>query len=282
MRRRDFLAAAAVVPMLRGGQAAFTPHTGRLKQALFRSVFDPSMTFEAMCREAVRLGAHGFDAIETSDWPVMRRMGLVPTLAFPTVTPAPFRDGIGHRQLHDRLEAALHAQIDQCARDGCAMIPLAGGQRLGMSSEEAADNCVAFFNRVKAHAEEKQITLCTEVMNKYDRPDQCCNHVAWAVDVLRRVNSPRVKLLFDIYHVQIQDGDISRHLRDHIQWIAHVHTAGVPGRHEIDEHQELNYRFIAETLAELGYDGYVSHEYTPTPARDPLEGIRRALAIMNV
>jgi len=87
-------------------------------------------------------------------------------------------------------------------------------------------------NRVKAHAEEKQITLCTEVMNKYDRPDQCCDHVAWAVDVLRRVNSPRVKLLFDIYHVQIQDGDISRHLRDNIQWIAHVHTAGVPGRYE--------------------------------------------------
>ena len=132
------------------------------------------------------------------------------------------------------------------------MIPVVGGQRRGLSFEAGADNCVSFFNRIKAHAEDKGITVCIEVMNKYDRPDQFCDHVTWGVDVCRRVNSPRIKLLFDIYHVQIQDGDICRNLRDNLQWIAHIHTAGVPGRHEIDETQELNYRFIAQTWLILG------------------------------
>jgi hydroxypyruvate isomerase len=164
------------------------------------------MSFEAMCQQAVRLGAHGFDAVEASEWPTMRRFGLVPTLAYPEVTPPPFGEGIGRPELHERMEALLHGQIEQCARDGCGTIPVAGGQRARLSYEAGADNCVAFFNRIKAHAEAKRITVCIEVMNRYDRPDQFCDHVAWGVDVCRRVNSPRIKLLFDIYHAQIQDG----------------------------------------------------------------------------
>jgi hydroxypyruvate isomerase len=282
MRRREFLGVVAAVPGLAAAQVPYSPSTGRLKQTLFRSAFDQTMSFETMCREAVRLGAYGFDAVEASDWPTMRRFGLVPTLAYPEVTPIPFRDGVGRPELHDRLETLMHAQIDQCARDGCGVIPVAGGQRRGLSYEAGADHCVAFFNRIKSHAEDKRITVCIEVMNKYDRPDQFCDHVAWGVDVCRRVNSPRIRLLFDIYHVQIQDGDICRNLRDHFQWIGHIHTAGVPGRHEIDETQELNYRFVAQTLADLGYSGYVAHEYTPTPGRDPLVSLSRTLAIMNV
>jgi hydroxypyruvate isomerase len=282
MKRREFLAAVAAVPTLVTAQAQSSPRTGRLKQTLFRSAFDLKMSFEAMCQEAVRLGAYGFDAVEASEWPTIRRFGLVPTLAYPEVTPQPFRDGVARPEFHDRMETLLHAQIDQCARDGCGVIPVAGGQRRTMSYEAGADNCVAFFNRIKAHAEDKRITVCIEVMNKYDRPDQFCDHVAWGVDVCRRVNSPRIKLLFDIYHAQIQDGDICRNLRDNLQWIAHIHTAGVPGRHEIDETQELNYRFIAQTLADLGYGGYVAHEYTPAPGRDPLASLRRTLEIMNV
>jgi len=259
-----------------------TPRKGRLKQTLFRSAFDPKMSFEDMCREAARVGAHGFDAVEASEWPTLRRFGLVPTLAYPEATPPPFADGVGHKELHDRLETTLHAQIDQCARDGCAVIPVAGGQRRGISYEEGADNCVALFDRIKAHAADQQITVCIEVMNEFDRPDQFCDHVAWGVDVCRRTNSPWIKLVFDIYHVQIQDGDVCRNFSDNQQWIGHVHTAGVPGRHEIDETQELNYRFIAKTMADLGYRGYVAHEYTPAPGRDPLASVRRTLEIMDV
>jgi hydroxypyruvate isomerase len=282
MRRREFLAAAAAIPALGFAQAPFTPRTGRLKQALFRSAFDQKMSFDDMCREAVRLGAHGFDAVDLSLWPTMRRYGLVPTIAPPDITPAPFKDGVARKELRAQMEPAMHAFIDVCAREGCKTIPALGGQRQGMSYEEGADNAVAFFNGIKAHAEDRRVTVCIEVMNRYDRPDQVCDRLAWARQVLERVNSPYVKLLFDIYHVQIQDGDICRNLRDHKDLIAHIHTAGVPGRHEIDETQELNYRFIAQTIAELGYTGYVAHEYTPAPGRDPLVSLRRTLEIMNV
>jgi hydroxypyruvate isomerase len=141
---------------------------------------------------------------------------------------------------------------------------------------------VAFFNRIKTHAEEKGITICIEIMNKVDRPDQMYDHVGWGVDVCRRVNSPRIKVLFDIYHAQITDGDVTRNITENIQWIAHFHTGGVPGRHEIDETQELNYRFIAQTIASLGFAGYVTHEYFPSPGRDPLQGLARAVEIMDV
>src|SRR4051812_26178895 len=285
MRRREFMASLSAAPLSslvsrRPAQPA--PRTGRLKQALFRSAFDPNASFEAVCRTAVDLGAYGFDAIESRDWPTLKRFGLAPTLAFPEVTPPPFLDGIAHGERHAPMEAVMHTQIDRCAREGCGLIPVAGGQRRGMSYEEGADNTVAFLNRIKAHAEDKGITVCIEVMNKFDRPDQTCDHLAWAIQVLQRVGSSRVKLLFDIYHIQIADGDIVRHIRDNIQWIAHFHTAGVPGRHEIDDTQELNYRFIAHVIADLGFAGYVAHEYTPTPGRDPLMSIKRTLDIMNV
>jgi hydroxypyruvate isomerase len=240
------------------------------------------MPFEDMCREAARLGCHGFDAVDASDWPVLRRHGLVPTLAAPSVTPAPFADGVGRKELHGQMESLMHGLIDQCAAEGCALIPVVGGQRRGMSHEDGAQNSVAFFNRIKTHAEEKGITICIEIMNKFDRPDQMYDHVGWGVDVCRRVNSPRIKVLFDIYHAQITDGDVTRNITENIQWIAHFHTGGVPGRHEIDETQELNYRFIAQTIASLGFAGYVTHEYFPSPGRDPLQGLARAVEIMDV
>lgn len=283
MQRREFLTAMSAMPLASvGRRREQTARTGRLKQALVRSVFDPKMPFEDACRVAAELGVHGLDGIAASDWPVMKRFGLKPTIAFPEATPPPFQDGVARKERHAAMAAAIHAQIDLCAREGCGAIPVVGGQRRGMSYEEGADNSVAFFNQIKAHAEDKAITICIEVMNKYDRPDQVCDRVAWAVDVLHRVNSPRIKLLFDIYHIQITDGDIVRHIRDNIQWIGHVHTAGVPGRHEIDETQELNYRFIAQAIADLGYAGYVAHEYTPSPGRDPIASARRSLEIMTV
>ena len=167
------------------------------------------------------------------------------------------------------------------------MITVAG-QRRGMPYEEGADHCVAFFNRVKAHAEDKGVTICLEIMNSkfkdnaLGRFDQICDHVAWGAGVVKRVNSPRIKLLFDIYHVQTMDGDVTRNIRENIQWIAHFHTGGVPGRHEIDDTQELNYRFVAQAIADLGFTGYIAHEYRPTPGRDPLQDLAQAMDIMTV
>jgi hydroxypyruvate isomerase len=199
-----------------------------------------------------------------------------------------FEDGLIRKELHDKLVESVRANLDLCAANGCPNMISVGGQRRGMSYEEGADNAVAFLNRVKAHAEDKGVTICLEVMNnKFTDPalgrvDQICNHVAWGVDVCKRVNSPRVKILFDIYHAQIMDGDVCHNIRENIQWIGHFHTGGVPGRHEIDDTQELNYRFIAKTIADLGFTGYVSHEYRPAPGRDPIQSFAQAMDIMDV
>ena len=144
------------------------------------------------------------------------------------------------------------------------------GNRRGMDDRVGADNCVAFLNKVKAQAEDKGVTICMEYLNsKVNHKDYMFDHIAWGVDVMKRVNSPRVKILFDIYHAQIMDGDIVRNIRDNFQHIAHFHTGGNPGRHDIDDTQELNYRFIAQAIADLGFTGFVSHEYSPRPRARP-------------
>jgi hydroxypyruvate isomerase len=152
-----------------------------------------------------------------------------------------------------------------------------------MADAEGADNSVAWLNRIKSHAEDKGVNVCMEYLNsKVNHKDYMFDHLPWGVDVVKRVNSPRVKILFDIYHAQIMDGDIVRNIRDNFQWIGHFHTGGNPGRHEIDETQELNYRFIAQAIADLGYAGYVAHEYGPAQGRDPIASLKQAVGIFDV
>jgi hydroxypyruvate isomerase len=118
--------------------------------------------------------------------------------------------------------------------------------------------------------------------SKVNHKDYMFDHIAWGVDVMKRVNSPRVKILFDIYHAQIMDGDIVRNIRDNFRWIAHFHTGGNPGRHDIDDTQELNYRFIMQAIADLGFTGFVSHEYSPTQGHDPIATLNKAIEICDV
>jgi hydroxypyruvate isomerase len=119
-----------------------------------------------------------------------------------------------------------------------------------------------------------------ELLNsKVNHKDYMCDHATWGVELMKRINSPRIKLLYDIYHMQIMDGDIARTIRDNIQYIAHFHTGGNPGRHEIDETQELNYHFVAQAIADTGFSGYIAHEYSPAPGRDPLQSLEQAMKI---
>lgn len=289
MRRRDFvtsLAAASAAAAQTSAPAVPVERKGRLKQCAMRVNFDPKMAFDDQCRIAAGLGCKGFDLIGQKDWPTLRKYGLIPTMA--GSAPVTIQDGLIRKELHDAIEKGLRTAIDDCAEGGCPNIITVGGQRRGMSNAEGADNCVAILNRLKAHAEDKNVTICMEIMNSKLTPDtlgrldQICDHVAWGVDVCKRVNSPRVKLLFDIYHVQIMDGDLARNIQQNFQWIGHFHTGGVPGRHEIDDTQEINYRFLAKTIADLGYTGYVSHEFRPSPDRDPVQSLTKALEIMDV
>jgi hydroxypyruvate isomerase len=291
MRRRDFfnIAATAVAANASGQTASAqtgVPRKGRLKQTVMTTVFDPKMSFDDMCRHAAELGVKGMDTVPVETWPTLKKYGLIPTMG-PTggVT---FRDGLIRKELHSSLEKSMGETIDVCAANGCPNMITVGGQRRGMSYEEGAENAVAMLNRVKTRAEDKGVTICLEIMNSkykdpaFGREDQICDHVAWGVDVCKRVNSPRVKLLFSIYHVQIMDGDICANIRENFQWIAHFDTGGVPGRHEIDDTQEINYRFVAKTIADLGFTGYICHEYRPSPGSDPIQTLAKVLEIMDV
>jgi hydroxypyruvate isomerase len=281
MRRRDFLptvaltAAAAQTP-------APPPRKGRLKQCVTRGVFAHDMSFEDTCRTAARLGLKGYDLEGPEQWPMLKKYGLTPTM-WPPGPGGTISDALNRTENHAPLEKAMHQALDDAAANGVPSIITFSGNRQGMADAEGADNCVAFLNRAKAHAEDKGVNICMELLNsKVNHKDYMFDHVAWGVEVMQRVNSPRVKILFDIYHAQIMDGDIVRNIRDHFQWIGHFHTGGNPGRHEIDETQELNYRFIAQAIAELGFTGYVAHEYWPAPGRDAIASLEQAVRIFDV
>ena len=281
MRRRDFLptlaltAAAAQTPAPSAGK-------GRLKQCVTRGVFARDMSFEDTCRTAARLGLKGYDLEGPEQWPMLKRYGLVPTM-WPPGPGGTISNALNRAENHAALEKAMHQALDDAAANGVPSIITFSGNRAGLADAEGADNCVAFLNRVKAHAEDKGVNICMELLNsKVNHKDYMFDHIAWGVDVMKRVNSPRVKILFDIYHAQIMDGDIVRNIRDYYQWIGHFHTGGNPGRHEIDETQELNYRFIAQAIAELGFSGYIAHEYTPAPGRDAIASLQQAVRIFDV
>jgi len=281
MRRRDFLPALAVSAA--AAQTSAPPERkGRLKQCVTRGVFARGMSFEDTCREAARAGCYGYDLIGPADWPTLKKYGLIPTM-YPAGAGGTISDALNRKENHAQIEKQMHAAIDESAANGVPSVITFSGNRRGMGDAEGADNCVVFLNRIKAHAEDKGITICMEYLNsKVNHKDYMFDHIAWGVDVMKRVNSPRVKILYDIYHAQIMDGDIVRNIRDHYQWIGHFHTGGNPGRHEIDDTQELNYRFIAQAIAELGYSGYVAHEYSPAQGHDAIASLRQAISIMTV
>ncbi len=293
--RRKFLgagagvmAAAAVPVRLDAVLEAPAPNRrGRIKQGLWKTVFGDKtpLSFDEMCRLAVHLGVKGFDLIPPEDWPVLKKYGLRPLMVDSQAIS--FEDGIIHAELHDKIEADFRPWIKRCADNGVYTLALLGGQKRGMEPERALDNAVAFANRIKAELEDAGLIAAIENVNDrnptpgYGRPDQIFGPFAWGVEFCKRVNSPNVRLLCDVYHLQMQDGDLTRTITENIDLISHIHVSGAPTRNEIDGSQEVNYRYIAETIAATGFDGYVAHEWRPGPGRDPLKSIAQALEIMD-
>jgi hydroxypyruvate isomerase len=254
---------------------------GRIKQGVTRGVFGRGVALEECCRLASALGVKGFDLVTPNDWPTVKKYGLVPSMA--SGGGGSIASALNRTENHAKIEESMRALIDQCAANGLPNLITFSGNRNGMDDGEGADNCVAFLNKVKAQAEDKGVNICMEYLNsKVNHKDYMFDHIAWGVDVMKRVNSPRVKILFDIYHAQIMDGDIVRNIRDYIQWIGHFHTGGNPGRHELDDTQELNYRFVMQAIADLNYQGFVSHEYTPSEGHEPVETLRRMMQLCDV
>src|SRR5207237_1443675 len=182
--------------------------------------------------------------------------------------------GFNDRANHAMLLQELETTIPEAARHGVPNVIAMFGNRRGKSDAEGIDNCVAGLNQIKALAEAQGVTVCLELLNsKVDHKDYQGDHTAFGVAVMKAVNSPRVKLLYDIYHMQIMEGDVIRTIREHANHIGHFHTGGVPGRHEIDGTQELNYHAVAAAIADTGFTGYLAHEFVPT--RDPLTSLHQ-------
>jgi hydroxypyruvate isomerase len=189
--------------------------------------------------------------------------------------------GLNDRRNHDGIVKGLTAKLPRAAKLGVPNLITFFGNRRGMGDDEARRNCIDGLLRLKSAAEDQGVTICVELLNsKIDHRDYQGDRSAFGVSVVEAVASPRVKLLDDLYHMQIMEGDLIRNIRDNRAWIAHYHTGGVPGRHELDATQEVNWPAVCRAIVETGFTGYVAHEFVPT--RDPLASLREAVALCDV
>ncbi len=296
MNRRAMLAGAAIAGAITASPIAKAqPRTARFKQGAARSVFG-SMPLEDCLKLATPLGITGFDFISNpADWPLLRRYGAVCSMLradYPVGVSEGRGPGgpegwsaVGLKAAQGAYLDRMHELIDAAAREGIPNIIFTAGTRDHVTYEQGAENAVEWGNKIKAHAEQKGVTLCMEILNStgvMGPINSLFDKSAWGFDVVRRINSPKVKVLYDIWHAQLMEGNIVATLRANIDWIGHIHTGGVPGRHELHRNNELDYRFIAQVLAELGYDGYVVHEWSPSPGSDIADNLQRTVALMRV
>ena len=251
-------------------------------------VFARGTSLDDACREAARLGIKGFDLIGPNDWPTLRKYGLVPSM-YPQGPGGTIPQALNRTENHARLEALLRAAINEAAAAQVPNVITFSGNRNGMDDRVGADNCVEFLNKVKAQAEDKGVTICMELLNsKVNHRDYMFDHMTWGVDVMKRVNSPRCKVLFDIFHSQVMDGNVVRNIRDNWQWIGHFHTGGNPpvgpnagSRNELDHTQELYWPYVMKVIADMGFTDYVAHEYTPAPGMDPIASLEKCIRICD-
>jgi hydroxypyruvate isomerase len=225
------------------------------------------------------MGLTAVDLLTEAEWPVAREHGLICSLG--SGFGGTIADGLNDRGNHDRIVASLERGIPLAVANKVPNLIAFFGNRRGMPDGEAAANCVDALNRVKKTAESHGVTICIELLNsKVDHQDYQGDRTAFGVGIVKAVGSPRVKLLYDIYHMQIMEGDLIRTIRDNREHLAHFHTGGVPGRHELDETQEIQWRSVAAAIADMGFDGYFAHEFIPT--RDPLASLAAAVKLCAV
>jgi hydroxypyruvate isomerase len=287
--RRDVLATAAVaigvssglagLPQAAWGQTEKVVKKGRIKQSicggcLRRSGLDREQTAKLL----VEMGLAGRDLVGRNDWDVLKKYDLVATMV---PGAGSIKQGLNDKSRHPKFMEDFRINIKAAADYKWPSVICMAGDRKGISDEEGMDNCQVILKEAVKIAEDHDVTLCMELLNsKVDHPGYMCDNYTWGFELCRRVDSPRFKMLFDIYHMQIMEGDLIATIRKNIQHIGHFHTAGVPGRHELDENQEIYYPAVMRAIVETGYDGYVAHEYTPT--RDPLQSLVQAVKACDV
>jgi hydroxypyruvate isomerase len=258
------------------GRSAVT--RGRIKQSVCRWCYR-DIPLHDFCAGVAALGLKAIDLLTPEEWPVAHEFGL--SCSMGSGMGGPIENGLNDPAHHDAIVQSLREGIPRAAKAGVPNVITFFGNRRGRSDVDGIAQCVTALNRVKGVAEDHGVTVCVELLNsKVNHKDYHGDRTPFGVAVMSEVNSPRVKLLYDIYHMQIMEGDVIRTIRDHQQWIAHYHTAGVPGRNEIDASQELNYSAIVTAIIDTGFKGFLAHEFVPK--RIPLNSLREAVLLCDV
>jgi hydroxypyruvate isomerase len=271
------IAGASMAPSASLAEPSTPRMASRFKQSVSRWCYG-KIPLDQLCESAKAIGYQSVELLSEPDWPIVRAHGLQCAMAngFGSIPV-----GFNRPSNHDKLVADAEAMIPKVAAAGIPNIVVFSGNRGGLSDVDGIANCIAGLKRVTPTAEEHGVTLCLEVLNsKVDHKDYHADHTDWAVEVVKGVASPRLKILYDIYHMQIMEGNVVATIRANAQHIAHYHTGGVPGRAEIDETQELNYRRVMQAIADTGYTAFVGQEFVPK--RDPIASLKQAFEICDV
>ena len=249
---------------------------GRIKQSVCKWCYK-NIPLEKMCRAAAKMGLKSVELLDPAELPVVQEHGLTCAM----VNSHGITKGLNREANWDHCLSKIREGIEAAAEHGCPSVITFSGNRDGLDDRTGLKNCAAALRKITPLAEEKGVTICMELLNsRVNHPDYMCDHTDWGVELCQRVGSDRFKLLYDIYHMQIMEGDIIRHIRDHHPYFGHYHTAGNPGRHEMDETQEMYYPPIVRAIIETGYDGYLGQEFLPTG--DPLASLREMVRLCDV
>jgi hydroxypyruvate isomerase len=282
--RRAMLGALAAVSFAASfsAPAGAAVKSARLKQSACRWPYGDT-PLPDFCARLARMGFAGIDLLFADEWSAARDAGLTVSMGYPSRREKFIERGFNDPANHALLIGELETALPLAARAGVTnVIAMFGNRNPAVDDRAAIDNCIAGLSKIAPLAAESRVTVCVELLNsRVDHHGYQGDRTAFGVAVMKGVNSPHVKLLYDIYHMQIMEGDVIRTIRDNIAWIGHFHTGGVPGRHEIDVTQELNYRAIATAIADLNFTGFLAHEFKPTRA-DPFASLADAFALCNV
>jgi hydroxypyruvate isomerase len=284
--RRDALKTAGVAAagaMLAGTATAAqgkAVKNGRLKQSVCRWCYQ-RIPLEDFLKQVADMGLPAVDLLQPEEFEVAKKYGLTVSVGYPGKGGGTIPDSINNPALHDQIYEAFKTGIPRAKAAGVPSLITFFGNRKGMPDDQAIANSVACLNRIKPIAEEHDVTVVVELLNsKVNHADYQGDKTPYGVEVIKRVGSKNVKLLYDIYHMQIMEGDIIRTIRDNKDYIAHYHTGGVPGRNELDPTQELQWPAIVKAILDTGYTGYFAHEFIPV--RDPMTSLREAVVLCDV
>ena len=264
---------------LRAAELKEIKFKGNIKHSVCKWTYK-DMPLEELCKAAKGLGLSSIELLGPDEWPTLKKYGL--TCAMAWGAEKGLTEGFNNPKFHDELVARYEAMIPKVAKAGLDNLICFSGNRNGMSDEEGMENCAKGLKRLMPTAEKHNVTLSMELLNsKIDHKDYMCDHTKWGVELAKMIDSERFKLLYDIYHMQIMEGDVIRTIKEYHPYISHYHTAGVPGRHEIDNTQELYYPAIMRAIADTGFKGFVGQEFIPV-SKNPLASLRESIVICDV